>query len=133
MPGVATAWETVHTAIRPVAAGVLAALASWGASPRVVVLAALLGSALGFATHATKLGLRAAVDVSPEPVSNAAATAAVLSVVAALAWAVWHHPWFALAGALVLLAVLLLVVRALWRLAWRLLSRTFGVESRERP
>src|SRR5512138_438222 len=122
------AWETVHTAIRPVAAGVLAALAAWGASPRVVVLAALLGGALGFATHATKLGLRASVDVSPEPVSNAGATAAELSVVAALAWAVWHHPWVALAGAVALLVALLLLMRALWRRAWRLLSRTFGAD-----
>jgi hypothetical protein len=71
--------------------------------------------------------------VSPEPVSNAGATVAELSVVAALAWAVWHHPWVALAGALALLVALLLVMRALWRLAWRLLSRTFGVESGEPP
>ena len=42
VPGIATAWEAVHTAIRPAAAGALAALAAWGATPRVVVLAALL-------------------------------------------------------------------------------------------
>lgn len=126
VPGIATAWEATHTAIRPVAAGVLAALSAWGSSPRVVVVAALLGGALGFATHATKLGLRAAVDLSPEPASNAGATLAELSVVAALAWAVWHHPWIALAAALVLLVALFFVVRALWRLVQRVLRRTFG-------
>lgn len=78
VPGVAPAWDVVHTAIRPLASGALAALAAWGATPRVVVIAALLGGALGFATHATKLGLRAAVDLSPEPASNAATTAAEL-------------------------------------------------------
>lgn len=128
VPGVATAWEAVHTAIRPVAAGLLAALAAWGTTPRVVVVAALLGGALGLATHATKLGLRAAVDVSPEPATNAAATAAELSVVAALGWAVWHHPWVALAAALALLVALFFVVRALWRLVRRFLARTLGVE-----
>lgn len=126
IPGIAAAWEAVHTAIRPVAAGALAALAAWGASPRAVVVAGLLGAALGLATHGAKLGLRAAVDLSPEPLSNAAATTAELSVVAALAWAVWHHPWIALAGALALLVALLFVVRALWRLVWRGLRAAFG-------
>ena len=126
VPGVATAWEAIHTAVRPVAAGALAALAAWGASPRVVVLAALLGGALGLATHATKLGLRAAVDLSPEPFTNAAATTAELSVVAALAWAVWHHPWIALGAALALLAGLFVAVRALWRLVRRGVRSTVG-------
>lgn len=126
VPGVATAWEAVHTAVRPVAAGALAALAAWGASPRVVVVAGLVGGALGLATHATKLGLRAAVDLSPEPASNAAATTAELSVVAALAWAVWHHPWLALGAALALLVALFFVVRALWRAVRALLTGPFG-------
>ncbi len=127
VPGIATAWESMHTAVRPVAAGGLAALAAWGASPRVVVVAALLGGALGLATHATKLGLRAAVDLSPEPFSNAAATTAELSVVALLAWAVWHHPWVALAGALVLLVATFLLVRTLWRLVRKAVGGAFGL------
>jgi uncharacterized protein DUF4126 len=126
IPGIATAWEAIHTAVRPVAAGALAALAAWGASPRVIVLAALLGGALGLATHATKLGVRAAVDLSPEPFTNAAATTAELSVVAAMAWAVWNHPWLALAAALALLVVLFLVMRALWRLMGRAVRTTLG-------
>jgi len=114
VPGVATAWEAVHTAVKPFAAALLAVLATWG-DPSLAVAAALLGGALGLATHATKLGVRAAVDTSPEPVSNAAATTAELSVVAAMGWAVWSHPWLALGGALVLLVLLFLAVRALWR------------------
>lgn len=126
VPGVATAWEAVHTAVRPIAAGALAALAAWGGSPRVVVVAGLLGGALGLATHATKLGLRAAVDLSPEPFTNAGATTAELSVVALLAWAVWHHPWIALAGALGLLAATFLLVRTLWRLVRQAIGRAFS-------
>ncbi|HET7826724.1 MAG TPA: DUF4126 domain-containing protein [Anaeromyxobacter sp.] len=114
VPGIATAWETVHTAIRPFAAAALAVLATWG-SPRVAVVAALLGGALGLATHATKLGLRAAVDASPEPVSNAAVTTAELGVIAALAWAIWNHPWLSLAAALALLTLTVLLVRTVWR------------------
>jgi hypothetical protein len=131
VPGIATAWEAAHTAVRPVAAGALAALATWGTSPRVVALAGLLGAALGLATHATKLGIRSAVDLSPEPFSNAAATAAELSVVGALAWAVWHHPWIALAAALALLALLFLLMRALWRLVRQGFRRVLGAAPRD--
>jgi hypothetical protein len=78
-------------------------------------VAALLGGGLGAATSATKLKLRAAIDASPEPVSNAAATGAELSTVAGMAWLVWSHPWLALLLALAVLAVLFLVARAIWR------------------
>jgi hypothetical protein len=126
VPGIATAWETVHTAIRPIAAGALAVLATWGGSPPVVVAAGLLGGALGLATHATKLGLRAAVDLSPEPLSNAGATTAEWTVIAVLAWAVWHHPWAALVGGLALLVATFLLVRTLWRLVRQAMRRVFG-------
>ena len=121
VPVVATAWEAVHTAIRPLAAGALAALATWG-NPRLAALAAVLGALLGLGTHATKLGLRASIDASPEPLSTAAATTAELGVVAALAWAIWSHPWLSLAAALALLALLFLAVRALWRAIGRALG-----------
>jgi hypothetical protein len=115
VPGVATAWEAVHTAVRPLASTALAVLATWGRSPALVVVAGLLGGSLGAATHLTKLKLRAAVDASPEPVSNAAATTTEVGVLAFLAWAIWAHPWIALAVALLLLAAAVLAARALWR------------------
>lgn len=124
VPGIATAWEAVHTAIRPFGAAAVAVLATWG-SPRVALVAALVGGALGLATHATKLGLRATIDASPEPVSNVAATTAELGVVAALGWAVWNHPWISLAAALALLIALFVAVRALWRAAGRALAGLF--------
>jgi hypothetical protein len=124
VPWVATAWETVHTAVKPLCAAALAVLATWG-SPRLAVVAGLLGGALGLATHTTKLGLRAALDLSPEPLSNGAATAGELGVVAALAFAVWSHPFLALGGALLLLCALYLLVRALWRLAARSITTFF--------
>jgi hypothetical protein len=125
VPGVATAWEAVHTAIRPFAAAALAVLATWG-NPRVAVIAGLLGGALGLATHATKLGIRAALDTSPEPFTNAAATTAELGVVAALGLAIWSHPWLSLAAAVGLLVLLLALVRVLWRAVGKAFRTLFG-------
>ena len=122
IPGVASAWETVHSAIRPPAAAFLAVLTAWHGEPALIIAAGLLGGSLGLATHATKAGLRYAIDTSPEPVTNGVANIAELGVVASLSYAIWHHPYTALAVALALLVLLMLLVRAIWRTLRRALG-----------
>jgi hypothetical protein len=121
IPGIASLWETVHTAIRPPAAAALAVLTAWHGDPALIAAAALLGGGLGFATHATKLGLRYTIDTSPEPVTNGAANIAELGVVATIAYTVWNHPFLTLAVALVVLVLLIMLVRTIWRAAKRAL------------
>ncbi len=132
VPGVATAWEAAHTAVRPIASAALAVLATWGRSPALVVVAGLLGAGVGTATQLTKLKLRTAIDASPEPVSNGLATTAELGTLAAFAWALWHHPWIALGVAIVLLAVAFLVARAVWGLVRRAGTWLAGTTEGER-
>jgi hypothetical protein len=115
IPGVASAWETLHSVIRPPAAAMLAAATAWHADPVIVLVAALLGGALAVTTHTTKLGLRYAIDASPEPVTNAIANTAELTVVGAIAIAIWHHPFITMITAIVLLIALVMVVRLIWR------------------
>jgi hypothetical protein len=114
IPGVASAWETLHSLIRPPAAAVLAATAAWHADPVIVLIAALLGGGLAITTHTTKLGLRYAIDTSPEPMTNGAANITELAIVSAVAIAIWHHPFLTLAVALVLLCGLVILVRIIW-------------------
>lgn len=65
-----TAWDAVHTFIR-IPAGAALAWAAYGhADSRVQIVAGLLGGGLALASHGTKAGVRAAVNHSPEPVSN---------------------------------------------------------------
>lgn len=115
IPGVASAWEAMHTMIRTPAAAVLAIATAWHGDPAIIAIAGLLGGSLGLATSVTKLGLRVAVDTSPEPVSNGVLNVAELGVVATLSYAIWHHPVVSLVLALVLLVLLMLLVRAVWR------------------
>lgn len=91
IPGVASAWETFHTLVRPVAG------------------AALVSGTLAFGTH-----------TSPEPFTNGAANVAELGLVATVAIVVWHHPYLALTVAVVLLLAGVLALRTLWRLLKRL-------------
>ena len=123
IPGVASAWETFHSAIRPLAGAALAAATAWHGDPALTVVAALLGGTLALGTHATKLGLRYAIDTSPEPVTNGVANVAELGMVATIALAVWHHPYVAISIALGLLLLGALAARALWRAIRRLFGR----------
>lgn len=122
IPGVASVWEATHTLIRTPAAAALAIATAWHADPAIIVLAGLLGGGLGLTTNLAKLGLRAAVDTSPEPVSNGIVNVAELGIVATLSYTLWQHPIIALCAALVLLALVLLLVRTVWRAIRNLLS-----------
>src|SRR5688500_18588014 len=64
VPAVASAWDTMHSLIRPPAAAALAAATAWHGDPAFVLIAALLGGNLAVTTHTTTLGLRYAVDMS---------------------------------------------------------------------
>lgn len=123
VPGVASVWETFHSGIRPLAGAALAAATAWGGDPSLVAVAGLLGGTLALGTHATKLGVRYAIDTSPEPVTNGAANVAELGVVATVALLVWSHPWIALAIALTLLFLMALAARAIWKAVRRAFGR----------
>ncbi|HEY0971515.1 MAG TPA: DUF4126 domain-containing protein, partial [Gemmatimonadales bacterium] len=132
VPWLASAWETVHSIVRPPAAALLAVLTVWQGDPAIAVVAGLLGGGLGLATHATKLGVRVAIDTSPEPVTNGAANVAEMGIVAGLAYFVWQHPYVVLAIALLVLVLVMVLVGAAWRLIFRALRarRPVGREQR---
>ena len=70
IPWVDTAWDAVHTAIRPFG-GALIAIATLGdASASTKVMVGLLGAALATTTHLSKAGTRALANASPEPFTN---------------------------------------------------------------
>ncbi|NUO65392.1 MAG: DUF4126 domain-containing protein [Gemmatimonadaceae bacterium] len=122
IPGVASAWETFHSLIRPPAAAALAVMTAWHGDSAIILAAALLGGGLGVVTHTTKLGLRYAIDTSPEPLTNGVSNVAELGLVASVSLFVWHHPWITMALALVVLIALILVVRLIWRALRRVFS-----------
>ena len=122
VPGVASLWETAHTFIRPPAAVLLAVATAWHADSSIVLAAGLLGGGFGLAAHATKLGLRVAVDASPEPVTNGIVNTVELGVLASLSYLIWHHPIIAVIVALLLLILTAMLVRMVWRALRNLFS-----------
>ena len=70
VPYVDNIWDAIHTFIRVPAGAVLAATAFGDFDRGVQVVAFLLGGGLALSAHGTKASARAAVNLSPEPVSN---------------------------------------------------------------
>jgi hypothetical protein len=123
VPGVASAWEAVHTTLRPLAGTAIAVATAWHADPAITVAAGLLGGTLAMGTQATKLGARVAIDHSPEPFSNGVANLAEAGFVGTVSLLVWQHPYWALAIALVTLLLVALLVRTLWKTIGRIFGR----------
>ena len=122
VPGLASAWETAQSVIRPPAAAFLAVATAYNLNPVFLVAAGLLGGGLALTTHGTKLGLRYAVDSSPEPVSNGIANMAELGTIASIAVFIWTHPYITLTIAILVLILLILVVRRIIITLRKLLS-----------
>jgi len=122
IPGVDTAWDTLHTFIRIPAAALLAAAAVGDVSPPLVLASALIGGGMAAVSHATKAGTRVLINTSPEPFTNWTASAMEDLMVIGGIWTAVHHPWlfFGLLVAFILLAVWLLPK------IWRGIKKVFG-------
>ena len=70
VPYLDSTWDAIHTFIRIPAGAVLAATAFGEFDRSVQVVAFLLGGGLALSAHGTKASARAAINLSPEPVSN---------------------------------------------------------------
>jgi len=103
----------VHTFIRPPAAAVLAYAAVAGVPEAWRVAAALVAGGVALTSHTTKAATRAAVNTSPEPVSNSAVSVFEDVVAVGIVWLAASHPLVALGVVLVLLAV---AIWALWKI-----------------
>jgi hypothetical protein len=130
IPGLDTLWDAVHTFIRIPAGAALAAGVFSGAglgdeatvSQAMMLVAALAGGTLAATAHTAKATTRAAVNTSPEPLSNIGLSLLGDAAVPVMLWLAWEQPWvffpvltLALLLAVVLIVVLFRFLRALWR------------------
>lgn len=115
LPWLDSIWDAVHSFIRIPAGAALAALAFGDSSNAVMVAAAILGGSVAAAMHAAKAGARAAINLSPEPFSNWAASLSEDALVPLGLWLAVAHPVIFF----VLLAACLVGVVMLFRLLWR--------------
>jgi len=112
IPWVDSAWDAMHTVIRPLG-GALIAIATLGhASPAVETAVGLLGGALAASSHFTKASARVMANASPEPFSNWILSFTEVGFVIGLGFLALTHPLAA--GVVVLLAVAAIATFAHW-------------------
>lgn len=117
VPYVDTGWDAISTAIRPTIGAVLALTLAAGAGnelgPTRLALLAALGGATALVTHATKAGIRLAVNTSPEPASNIAVSAGENIATAGIVLLAAYVPRVGLGVSLGLLAAGIAIIVAL--------------------
>lgn len=114
IPYVDSAWDAIHTAIRPTIGAVLGALLAGDASTLGQAVAAVTGGVTALLSHGVKAGIRAAVNTTPEPASNMAVSAAEDVTVASVVAISILNPWVAALIAGVFLLSGITIVAFLW-------------------
>lgn len=117
-----SAWDAVHTFIRPIGGALLALAVIDPGDPAMQAIAFILGGGAALAAHGGKAGARAVVNASPEPFSNIAVSTVEDVATAGLLWAAYEYPYAAAGIAVILLALTV----ALLLMARRVLRKLFG-------
>jgi hypothetical protein len=126
-------WDAAHTFVRVPAGMLLAwgALDDYGAGAQLA--AALVGGAITSGTHLTKAGTRAAINHSPEPLSNWATSIGEDVLALGGLWLVIEHPIVFLVLLLLFLALVIWLLPRLWRALTGLARRLRGREPAPAP
>jgi hypothetical protein len=127
IPYVDSAWDAVHTVVRPLAGAWVGALLAGHSGSLSDVAAGLIGGSTALAGHTVKAGTRMAVNTSPEPFSNIALSLAEdLGVGGIVSLAIFHPEAAAVIAAVLLaagLVVLLFLVSRIRRFLRRRVQR----------
>jgi uncharacterized protein DUF4126 len=115
IPGMDTLWDLAHTLVRIPAGAVLAASVFGDSPPAWTLAAAIVGGTLAAGSHFTKASARMAINTSPEPFSNWAASFGEDLLVGVLLYLALAHPIAFLVVLVVLLAGTVWLLPKLWR------------------
>jgi hypothetical protein len=113
IPYIDSAWDAVHTFIRPPAAAVMAYSAFGSIPEEWKVSAALLAGGVALTSHGAKASTRAAANTSPEPVSNWSLSLLEDGLAVFLAWMAAAHP---ILTAVIVVVLVILSVLLIWKL-----------------
>ena len=127
IPYIDTAWDVIHTFVRPPAAAFLAYSAAGAAPTEWRWGAALLAGGVALTSHGTKASARAAVNTTPEPFSNWALSFGEDVLAVWLTWMATAHPLATIVIVVALVALSAFLLFHLFRFARRALQRLFAV------
>ena len=122
IPYIDSTWDAISTAVRPTAGAVIGVLLAGDASSLDQAVLGVVGGGTALLSHLVKAGGRLAINSSPEPVTNIAASVTEDAAVLGVVWFSLQNPEAAaaIAGVLLLLGlVMLFLVSRFVRRGWR--------------
>lgn len=119
IPYLDSLWDSFHTFIRIPAGAVLAYGAVGEVSPVLQAAAALAGGVVATAAHGTKMTTRLAINTSPEPVTNWAASVTEDVVALGGIWMIFHYPLVMFVLVIAFTALAFWLIPKMWLLAKR--------------
>ena len=122
VPYVDSVWDSVHTFIRPAGGIAIGYMAGSEHGPVIQAMYAMLAGTLTLNAHTAKAAGRLAINTSPEPFSNIAASTAEQGLVIFLYWFFIRHPVLTC----VIITGLLVLGFFLIRILWRFVKKLFG-------
>jgi len=133
VPLLDSAWDSIHTFIRPIGAASLVFMASSDHGPALQMTYAILTGAIALDMHAVKASTRLAVNASPEPVSNMIVSIAEDTAVVVMFWFFIQHPILASLIIIVFLVGSFFILRALWRFVLAVFRREKIAQNKPAP
>lgn len=122
IPWLDSIWDALHSFLRiPAGAALAASLFPELGGGGMTALVALLGGGVAASAQLTKTGSRAAINASPEPFTNIAASVTEEAMLGAGLWTAFNHP----VAFLVLLAVFIVLTIVLAAFFIRTIRRMF--------
>lgn len=115
IPWLDSVWDSIHTFIRIPAGAMLAGAVMGDQGSAMQIATGLLGGTLAAGTHFAKSGTRAAINTSPEPFTNVAASTAEDAMFAGGVWAMLNYPLLFLGGLAVFIVFAIILMVLLWR------------------
>lgn len=119
VPYVDSGWDVLHTFIRVPAGAILAARALGDMNPALELTALLAGGSLALVAHGVKATTRLAINASPEPFSNWAASFTEDLAVLGSIWMIFNHPILMLMVICIFIALVVWLVPKIFRAAKR--------------
>ncbi|MEO6165623.1 MAG: DUF4126 domain-containing protein [Candidatus Binatia bacterium] len=92
VPYLDSGWDAIHTFIRVPGGAILAARALGDMNPALELAAMLAGGSIALAAHGTKAATRLAINASPEPFTNSAASVTEDVAVLGGIWLIFNNP-----------------------------------------
>jgi hypothetical protein len=124
-----SAWDAVHTFIRPVGGAALAYMGTSSLGPAVQTLSAVASGSIALNSHLTKATTRVAINTSPEPFSNSIASVTEDGIVCVIIWMIIKHPIIASIVAVLFIALCVWLLHKMFRFVKKVLRFFFPREA----